>query len=237
MAKGIDIRRMREEESDNEGSWAVSYGDMVTLLLTFFILFFSINPKKKQMENLNAAIMKELAANPNIADKVNGQTGTLTFGNTLEEGVDKDILKRWKGKAHEVGHKILVEFPEVSFFGSGMTEVTDEGKENLIKFAKSYMPYIGHYTVGIRAFTDNKKVMQNKERRFKDNLELSALRGIAAMRILQKNGIPLDRLKVGGYGENIQTAGELAKVNQVDDVKALSLSRKVVLVIEPEGTL
>jgi len=27
---------------DTEGSWAISYGDMVTLLLTFFILFSSL---------------------------------------------------------------------------------------------------------------------------------------------------------------------------------------------------
>ena len=31
-----------EGEIDSEGSWAISYGDMITLLLTFFILFFNM---------------------------------------------------------------------------------------------------------------------------------------------------------------------------------------------------
>jgi len=35
-------------EIDSEGSWAISYGDMVTLLLTFFIIFFAADKFKMQ---------------------------------------------------------------------------------------------------------------------------------------------------------------------------------------------
>ena len=52
-------RLKREQEQihiDTEGSWAISYGDMITLLLGFFILFFSLEPEtKKRVEDLAVA--------------------------------------------------------------------------------------------------------------------------------------------------------------------------------------
>jgi flagellar motor protein MotB len=64
-------------------------------------------------------------------------------------------------------------------------------------------------------------------RRFKDNLELSALRAVSAMRELQELGVPLHRMKVGGYGEIRKLAGDASDSD-------LALARKLVLVIEPE---
>ena len=50
------------EEVDSEGSWAVSYGDMVTLLLTFFIIFFTTDPKQgtKQRVELKISLIETL---------------------------------------------------------------------------------------------------------------------------------------------------------------------------------
>ena len=61
------------------------------------------------------------------------------------------------------------------------------------------------------------------------------------MRVLQKSGIPLEKLKVGGYGELRETARKLASVTEVlsieERIKSLSLSRKIVLVIEPHSVV
>ncbi|MBL7686769.1 MAG: hypothetical protein JNJ49_01955, partial [Bdellovibrionaceae bacterium] len=46
-----------QEEADSEGSWAISYGDMVTLLLCFFILFFTVNPNKDQTESVQQELL------------------------------------------------------------------------------------------------------------------------------------------------------------------------------------
>lgn len=114
--------------------------------------------------------------------------------------------------------------------------MTAAGRTVLQDFIKTYLPYAGQYKVGIRAFTDHKKIDPRKNHRFKDNLELSALRSISTMRILQGSGIPLERIQVGGYGELTVTAEELAKISS--DIRApastLDLARKIVLVIQPE---
>ncbi len=198
-----------EAEADSEGTWAVSYGDMVTLLLTFFIVFFSINPINEDSapnSSLRLALVKALKASP------------------------------IEGFAHDQQNHIIVEFPAMSFFPSGQIEVTKEGRKALQEFVATYMPYAGNFKIGIRAFTDSRKVDASRNRRFKDNLELSALRAIATMRVLQKAGIPLERLQVGGYGELNMTAQELAalKPEQRSPAASLDFARKVVLVIQPE---
>lgn len=203
------MRRTEEIEVDSEGTWAISYGDMVTLLLTFFIVFFSINPTEKEAEYRNGVRMA-------LLKHLQGQE-------------DKSV-------AYDQGNHILVEFPGVSFFDSGKVELTSEGRAVLKDFVKSYLPYAGQYKVGIRAFTDHKKIDPRKKHRFKDNLELSALRSISTMRVLQGAGIPLERIQVGGYGELTVTAEELQKISP--DIRSpastLDLARKIVLVIQPE---
>lgn len=214
---------------DSEGTWAVSYGDMVTLLLTFFIVFFSLDPNEEKVEkrkSLNLALVNELQRLPANIEKEQSSHG--------QAKIDTKIVEQLNGKVHEYGDRLLVEFPEVSFFNSGEVVLTQQGAQSLRLFMRKYLPYAGQYKVSIQAFTDARKVQQKKGRRFKDNLELSALRAISAMRTLQKEGLPLAQMEVAGFGEMKSTTEHLAEINKSE--KHLELSRKVVLVIKPEDT-
>lgn len=228
------------EEIDTEGSWAISYGDMVTLLMCFFILFFSVDQKREHEVSLQAALLQIFSPQEHAAESTPSYP-TINVGTKDEKGMSDEILEQWHGVAHKVGNKILVEFPDVSFFASGKIELTGEGKESLAKFVEKYMPFAGQHMIGIRAFTDTKKVMSSRRRRpaqlYTDNLELSALRSVATIRTLQKLGIPLDRMRAGGYGELKLTAEELTKTSTSipSNETILNLARRVVLVIEPGG--
>jgi chemotaxis protein MotB len=273
-------RKMRDEEADTEGTWAISYGDMVTLLLTFFILFFSLNPDaksqaeksqkdaiEKQQKALQAALIKSLdslsmdntkkgktesvdnepsklgqtekSESPENPENIKGQK-TLASTSAAEdkqiEGDSKAILELPNGVLYQKGQKIILDFPGVSFFNSGKIPLTSKGKDALQKFTEKYTSYMGNFQLSIHAYADTKKVRDNPNNKFTDNLELSALRGIAAMRFLQTAGIPLKRMKVAGYGELELTMADLATLETEAQTKAnlLNLARRVVLVIEPE---
>lgn len=232
--------RHQEEEVDTEGTWAVSYGDMVTLLLTFFIVFFSIDPKQEAGERSRALQMSllERLNQRNAAALASGDGGrapAAAIGAADESGIDPTVMHRLRGKAHQVGDHLIVEFPLVSFFKSGSTDVTADGRKALDGFVASYLPYAGTHRLGIRAYTDAKPV--GGGHRFKDNLELSALRSVAALRILQKAGLPLSRMKLAGLGEHILTEKELKDIpnERRGPAASLDFARKIVLVIEPEG--
>jgi len=226
------------EELDTEGTWAVSYGDLVTLLLTFFIIFFSTDPKQgtKQKIELKVSLIETLKSK-SAAPSETGHREELNVGNKNEQGIDPEILKKWNGVIHDKGNHIIIEFPYVSFFKSGQTDLTQEGKEALTNFVKVYLPYAGNYWINVLGYTDIRKVRWNSHR-YKDNLELSALRSISGVRTLQISGIPLNRLKVGGIGDLALTASELQAIplEKRGPSAELALARKIVLVIEPEDS-
>lgn len=235
---GVMKQRSKSEaqEVDSDGSWAISYGDMITLLLAFFILFFSTDPQRDRLKLMEQSLIIKLdstyKAKPDESASGNDRT-------PASEVIATDLMgpEQFKAKVYKVGERLIVEFPRTSFFGLGKVELTKEGERELGGFVQKYMPYAGNYILGIRAFTDNKKVIQNENRRFNDNLELSALRSVAAMRVLQKNGVPLNRMRLGGYGELNLTAEDLAQAVKTEPdyvTNGIALARKVVLVIEPE---
>ncbi len=57
------------------------------------------------------------------------------------------------------------------------------------------------HRVIIEGHTDNMPIMQSTGKRYRDNMELSFLRAKAVARILEKNGISLERISVIGYGD------------------------------------
>lgn len=243
MSFGMERKNpTHHEEVDTEGTWAISYGDMITLLLAFFVLFFTVDPERETENQLQQSLVMELkkAANeyPNPAhalDKTSSrEPASIHVGNEGDKNINPNIIKKWGGKVYKLGHRIIIDFPGTSFFHLGYIDVNDEGKKQLEEFVKVYLPYAGQYVLGIRAYTDSRKV--SYKRRYRDNLELSALRSISTMRTLRELGIPLERMRLGGYGELKITRDKLvayANEKGVEDIQ--SFSRKVVLVIEPEA--
>lgn len=223
-----------EPEIDSEGSWAISYGDMITLLLTFFILFFSTDSQKDRLDQMERDLAIKLDSTAMLSAPTVGSVSRGPASASVEELVGP---QQFQAKVYKVGQRLIVEFPNTSFFGLGKIELTKDGERELRGFVSKYLPYAGNYVLGIRAYTDNKKVIPYANRRFRDNLELSALRAVATMRYLQRSGIPLNRMRLGGYGELNLTADELSRaVASTPEFRedGIKLARKIVLVVEPE---
>lgn len=234
----LERRRSRvaeyEDEPESEGSWAISYGDMVTLLLMFFILFFSTDKEEDRYRALETALLKSLA--PKEASAT-GELNNFRIGKDNGEGVDLAVLNKWGGEARKVGNKVVIEFPEVSFFDFGEVKVNKAGVDQLRRFVQAYLPYSGNYLLTARAFTDNVPVLKNGNKLFTDNLDLSALRAVATLRVMQQAGIPLGRMRAEGYGElrlsqaDREIATESAKQRKE---KGLKEARKTILIVEPD---
>jgi len=235
------IQRAQQSEAqevDDQGSWMISYGDMITLLLAFFVLFFTVDPQQEKSDQLSQSLVNLLKQEALRSPASQSESSDLSLGaQTDETGIEEKMLQKWGAKIHKVGKKIIVEFPGVSFFNTGNVQPTSDGQKNLEKFAKIYEPYQGNYILGVRAFTDKRKVV-SEDLRYKDNLELSALRSIATMRVLQKQGVPLNLMKINGYGELILSPDDLLNLpdQKNDKLTELDLARTIVLIIEPIDT-
>ena len=239
------IRRNRHAEGvevDADGTWAISYGDMITVLLTFFILFFNVNKDKDSSKLLEEAMIIALSppSSPRepAAVKVPPKTGapvtSVNVGTDPGQAVEQDIASRLGAQVHKLGPRLLIDFPHVSFFEFGSIEVSAEGAAALRRFTDLYVPYAAHNQLVIRAYTDDKPVRGDVPGRpYKDNLELSLLRSLSAVRVMQKAGLPLNRMKPGGFGELRIPASEQWACPP--GTSGNPFARKVVLMIEPEA--
>lgn len=216
-------------EADGEGTWAISYGDMVTLLLTFFIVFFSAD-KFTQQKREKFNFLEQ--------SKVQDQ-----MSKDLIAGVfpDQEIKEKLQGKVYKQGQKIFIEFLGLSFFNSAKTEIRTEAKKVLNNFYNSYLPYMSRYNIAVRAFADPRPLKPKTQARYKDNLELSTLRSLEVVRFFEKQGIPLDKIRIQGYGELLLTESDLEKISNEDFVRKPSsiydLARTIVIIIEPKEEL
>lgn len=222
-----------EERVDEEGSWAISYGDMITVLMSFFILYFSMDPQDHADKQLTQSLVAALSETEKPKKVKNFVPENIKFGDQKDgDSVDEKIINILGARLTKMGVKLIIEFPNVSFFESGRIDVREDAKQALALFVQKYIPYSGQFVLGVQAYTDKTPVRMIEGRRFKDNLELSALRSIAAMRILQASGLSFKDMKLSGYGEYNKI---IEKLNEkVSKEKRNSLSRKVVLVIEPK---
>lgn len=224
LTKRRDFKKLREKqapEGDHNSNWAISYGDMVTLLLAFFVLFFSVSKTSHEIKIVDEALKKEF--NQKTWPKADSTWGAQNRFPTSEM-TDFEGIKGLKTSAQ--GNKLIVEFPMTSFFDAGSYTVSDEGSSMLKKFGVVLNKFTGKMRIVVRGYTDNKPVKSLAHRAYKDNLELSALRAIAALRLLNKEGIPYHLLRIGGYGET-------DKAKEISAKDILKYDRKIVLVIEP----
>jgi len=216
-------------EGDHNSNWAISYGDMITLLLAFFVLFFSVDARKTEVDNLNLAISEEFNKHLANQDKLISKTVWGASGGQSEgsyAGMQSELAELFEVKSTVQGNKLIVEFPNVSFFNSAEYQLTPEGVIALGRFAKLFSNFSGRMRLIVRGYTDNRPIRATAGRFISDNLELSAFRAISALRVLEKSGIPFHVMRIGGYGETDKSSERSPASIQAQD-------RKIVLVVEP----
>lgn len=218
--------------------WMVTYGDLMSLLLTFFVLLVSFSSMqeskfKAAMGSLQAAL-GVLESDPFIA--VNLETMTVnipTLGkdlgmNEIEGMMDEliEIVEQAKMmdqiKVTKERGRIKIEISSPILFQSGKAELKDDFKKilnqlgNLFKKTDSYIRVEGH--------TDNIPI---KTQQFSSNWELSARRAVNVVRYFSDSlGIKPERLSAVGYGE-------FRPIADNDTAKGRQKNRRVELYVMP----
>ena len=217
----------KNRPTDSGGSWMDTYGDMVTLLLTFFIMLYSMSnldaqkwtifvksiPTMQNQESENITINSQMSDTPD-ADSIGQKIGQES---AQEDRQIEDINKLYLTIAeslNQAGVKdatvirgddyTYVSFANNVFFGANSSVLTREGQEVLYTFAKAIAPAAGGIEqVNIMSHTakvtDNSQI--NPQTIRKDRI-LSAMRSAEVCIYLQKqNVIKPEKLVDISYGE------------------------------------
>ncbi|MDY7036289.1 MAG: flagellar motor protein MotB [Thermodesulfobacteriota bacterium] len=214
MMSGSKLSDLEEiAQTDARGAWLLTYADLITLILVFFILLFALSKKEAgimadALKSYEIAIGKETPKTSlfNIIDKsLSGKRKKLDQQIGLR---DVDLFKEINSliKKKNLGGKVEAEVKKGDiifrvqgsvFFKSGSADLLPEVTHifsDIIQIMKNYP----QYDVDIQGHTDNRSISTAK---FTSNWELSAIRATTVLRYLIKEGIPAERLTATGFAD------------------------------------
>lgn len=181
-------RRSRAESPD-ESNWLLTYGDIMTLLMSFFVFIFAAT-------QLDQTLFQELL------DSLTDSFGTGVHRPTAETPVLPDLRREieLRGLARDV--EVLPEKREVRIFGSdsiffaeGAVELDAtalpllESMATMLLSTRHEIRVEGHATAG-----------ESEQGTSDGDRELSFARALAVVRFLEDRGVEPERLSTVGYG-------------------------------------
>jgi chemotaxis protein MotB len=197
--------------------WIYTYGDMVTLLLCFFVLLFSMS---KLHEEKFKAVAQSFKGGPPASPFV--FNGMPSFMERIESALKKSNISQ-EADITVDDRGITVSFSDTTMFRSSLAEPTTEGSNTIEKFAR--ILYSISNRVIIEGHTDNVPI-HNKT--FPSNWELSGARSGSIARLLEEFGIASERMEIAGYGDT------RPKVPN-DTPELRKLNRRIDILIKPTG--
>ncbi|MCX8065063.1 MAG: flagellar motor protein MotB [Candidatus Hydrogenedentes bacterium] len=213
--------RERKNSGGGEGGapgWVVTYGDMMSLLLTFFILlaaFSTISEEdfKKAMGSLEGAfsvfpkyqgLMDMQMVGKKEKQRMMQQTAQKLAEELQIKGLDKQVQVEYDAKG---GIKITL--PDVILFDKGEAELKPEAVPVLDVIAKTLGVLRGVF-IEVKGHTDNAPIQNTG--RFRDNYDLSYARAVQVMRRLQSLGtLSSENFEITACGPNQPVASNLTE--------------------------
>jgi len=200
----------------------VTYGDMTTLLLTFFILMFTTAEiEGRELQLILSAFRGSLGMHTGgltlsqgVLAELGQQIETLPSkekGERLAKAVEKAVsifqpeVKSRKVKITEDERGIIISLVADAFFESGSPELTPEGMAIINKMGRFLKePEFENNIIRIEGHTDNQKIAVDSALHdlYPTNWELSSARAVKVARILHDvHRISGKNLQAVGYGE------------------------------------
>jgi chemotaxis protein MotB len=238
----------RKEKRVEEGSpqWMVTYGDMTTLLLTFFILMFTT------AEIDGAELRMILAAFQGL--------GSLRGGNTLQVGKLAELghtimslpsreagkaldkarrtaisqfqpeLKTKKVRIKEDERGLIISLAADSFFEAASAEINIEESRQVLQKVATLMssPDLSGRKFRIEGHTDN--IPTDPGGTWETNWELSADRAVNVLHYLVDFGVNERQCQVAGFADTVPLASN-------DTREGRAYNRRVDIVLLTEGHL
>jgi chemotaxis protein MotB len=178
---------MQRRSQGHESGWLMSYADLITNLLLFFVLLLTA-------ANLSKGRMQQ------IAKSMSGAESPESLESIRKE-LDKQIAAKHLQDMVRTAVKddgLEVSLNSGVMFDSGRAEVRPEREDTLASTLLLLARYSSKYSFAVEGHTDSIPMVGGA---FPSNWELSAARAIAVRQRLEKSGVPRERIRVEGYAD------------------------------------
>ncbi len=213
------MAKKKQEQKQNTNAWITTYTDLMTLLLTFFVLLISISvmDSRKQRDALNS-LVGAFGFKPGGHSVIGVKKGiNITVGSAPldKEQVDFEHLKNItfrNGLESDVevtteGEKIVIGLSNRVLFKPREYRITQKGENFLLQVCPVLKDVPG--TVELRGYTDPSEVLFD-DNKSKAAVILSARRAMAVYNFLvQRCRLPARKLVAHGFGIKELKQGEI----------------------------
>jgi chemotaxis protein MotB len=224
-------RKRSEEDKENLERWLLTYADLITLLLAFFVMLYVFS--KQDTRKYDAMTMQLKAIFSGGAGVVveGGRTGSQTIEGASEGPsniqIRRELEKQIKAEVQENNisvitdeRGIVIRIMDKAFYDTGKADLKEKARATLDKIA----PVIKNLPneIRIEGHTDNVPISTYE---FKSNWELSVRRATEVVRYLvERGGISPKRISAAGYAEYRPVAENNSEANR-------ALNRRIEIIV------
>lgn len=240
------MAREKKEPQKPSKAWMDTYGDMITLMLCFFVMLY--NPSEVDVTQLATITQSlQMTETENTSGGLSLSAGRLSdLGNninslpSLEKGKSLGLAKKKAVSLFAPDVKsnritvtsdergLIITLLSDNFFEPGSAELNiNETRETLLKLADFFKsPEMKNRRFRIEGHTDNAPVAENSK--YLSNWELSSERAINVLHYLADYGVDEDQFSVAGYAD---TRPKFSN----DTPESRAYNRRVDIIILDEG--
>ncbi len=198
--------------------WLAAFGDLMSLLLCFFVLLLSMSSMdaKKVSEaigSLNGAMsVLEGGTKTEISKRRIQESTPIQEQDETSEAVNRvtqavidanEMMEKGHGptiSVEEAEEGFTIKLPASLLFKPGQAKIENEDALLFLKRVALIIQQLpNNLDIGVQGHTDN--IPPGKNSPYLDNWELSAARAISVVRELIKDGVDPHRLFAAGFGE------------------------------------
>lgn len=202
------MSRYQKSRQEKKGaSWITTYGDMVTLLLTFFVMLYSFSVlDTEKYSQVSSSLRSALGGNTGILEDGNaiiplGSYAGLSpemqevFDSLQQIADDEGLEDKVELTVNERG--IVLSFKEKLSFSIGSADILNEAYPFLNEVGSVFRGK--EFPIRIEGHTCDIPI---KNYKYPSNWELSAIRAVNVGRFLiERSGIEAERISTVAYGQ------------------------------------
>jgi len=168
--------------------WLISYSDMLTLLLAFFVLLLSVaQVGKRDFEKLRAAINKQ----PMSEDQLKKLAEQVSVW-VKKEGLEGKIVPTRDADG------LRVQFANTVLFDSGKAVLNPGGGDAMNRFIGMFRDVDTTYHLAVEGYSDDVPINNPQ---FRSNWSLSSARAVEVLGKFVDGGVSKSRLSVQAFAD------------------------------------
>ena len=200
----MPVYRIRKEDFENElnksALWAITYGDLMSYLMIFFLLLFSVSIAKTDRSKLRKYEESLIQIQKTFGGEISKEKLQKMEIQKKEENLETKLRKMQEAnlnfelQSSEKRVKLILK--EAVLFDSGSAELKVQAKK-ILKGVIDELKKLPNDII-VEGHTDNVPIRGGI---YRSNFELSMARAYSVIKFMQDEGIDPKRLSGIGYGE------------------------------------